>query len=130
MMRGRSMPREVLFVQEMIEAAERICESVGELTVDELAADPLRRDAVKWNYMVLGEAANQLPAELKASYPGIEWSKPTQLRNKIVHGYWDISIQILHNTANEVLPTFTEQLKQLLADLVLDAESASDREGT
>ncbi|WP_300681180.1 HepT-like ribonuclease domain-containing protein [Nocardioides sp.] len=94
----------------MIDAATTIQNVIGDLDVESLGVDTLRRDAVLWNFMVLGEAANQLPRDFKAAHPEIEWSKPTQLRNKIVHGYWNVSLQILHDTARQVLPAFVERL--------------------
>jgi uncharacterized protein with HEPN domain len=46
----------------------------------------VRRDALLWNFTVLGEAASQLPAELKEEFPDVAWQLPVRLRNRIVHG--------------------------------------------
>ena len=56
------MQREVLLLDEMIGAANRIIELVDGRSIDELEADRDGRDAMLWNYTVLGEAAGQLPA--------------------------------------------------------------------
>lgn len=58
-MRGRSMRREVLLVAEMIRAAERLQALVADLDLAGLEADPLRQEALLWNFTVLGEAATQ-----------------------------------------------------------------------
>jgi uncharacterized protein with HEPN domain len=64
-----------------------------------------------WNFTVLGEAAGQLSAEVKDQFPDIAWQQPARLRNRIVHGYWSIGLEVLHTTAAEQLPAFTADLR-------------------
>jgi hypothetical protein len=40
---------------------------------------------------------------------------------RIVHGYWSIDLEILHTTAVDVLPSFVEQLRGVLA--IVEAEA-------
>jgi len=63
---------------------------------------------------VLGEAAAQVPDEIKKAHPSVNWARPSQLRNRIVHGYWSIDLEILHATASDDLPAFVTQLKAVL----------------
>jgi len=35
----------------------------------------------------------------------VPWEQPARLRNRIVHGYWSIDVEVLHTTATEQLPT-------------------------
>jgi uncharacterized protein with HEPN domain len=53
---------------------------------------------------VIGEAAGQLSAEVEDKFPDMPWQQPTWLRNRIVHGYWSIDLEVLHTTATEQLP--------------------------
>ncbi|MGZ4666476.1 MAG: HepT-like ribonuclease domain-containing protein [Frankiaceae bacterium] len=69
------------------------------VTVGELAADRQRRDALLWNFTVLGEASTQLPPDFEERFPDVPWDQPSRLRNRIVHGYWSIDLDILHTTA-------------------------------
>lgn len=78
------MQRDVVLVAEMIDAAERAIEILGDRGGDELAGDRLRRDALLWNMTVLGEAASQVSDATKAANPHVEWRPPSQLRNRIV----------------------------------------------
>ncbi len=111
------MRRELLLLREMIDAADRIREVIGDLDLDGLRGDSLRRDAVLWNYTVLGEASGQVPDEVKQAHPTVGWAQATRLRNRIVHGYWDVDLQILHDTASEDLPTMVERLRDALGQL-------------
>jgi len=100
------MRRELLLIGEMIEAAEQAQALVSGVDLDALTADRQRRDALLWNFTVLGEAAAQLDAEVKQRFPEIPWAQPPRLRNRIVHGYWSIDLEILHTTATDLLRPF------------------------
>jgi Protein of unknown function DUF86 len=77
------MQRDVLLLTEMIDAAEQAL--AHGVTADDLAAGRQRRDALLWNFTVLGEAAGQLSDEVKKQFPAINWQQPARLRNRIVH---------------------------------------------
>lgn len=82
------MQREILLLSEMIDAAEQAQSLVTGIEVGRLEWDRQRRDALLWNFTVLGEASTQLDVAFKRRYPHINWARPTQLRNRIIHGYW------------------------------------------
>lgn len=111
------MRRERLLLREMIDAAEGILEAFGDSDAAEVRADRIRRAAILWQYTVLGEAANQIDVDFRATHPNIDWSAPTRLRNKIVHSYWDVSFEILHDTAKQVLPAFIDALSTAIDEL-------------
>jgi hypothetical protein len=64
------MQRDVLLLTEMIDAAEQAHQLTAGITVSQLEADRQRRDALLWNFTVLGEAAGQLSAAGQAGVPG------------------------------------------------------------
>lgn len=112
------MPRrDVLLLAEMIDAAEQAIGIAAGAAVAELTGDRLRRDALLWNFTVLGEAAGQVSGELRAANPQVPWSAPTRLRNRIVHGYWSADIELLHTTARRDLPGTVDELRRIIADL-------------
>lgn len=104
------MRRDELLLQEILDAARRIVELTIGKTSAEIDADRDRKDALMWNFTVLGEAASQLNDEIKAAYPNIEWSDPIRLRNRIVHGYWSADTDVLLATARHDVPALIVQL--------------------
>ncbi len=111
------MQRDVLLLTEMIEAAEQAQQLTADIGVSQLEADRQRRDALLWNFTVLGEAAGQLSAEVKDKFPDIPWQQPIRLRNRIVHGYWSIDLELLYTTATDQLPAFTANLRTVLGSV-------------
>ena len=108
------MRRDILLLTEMIDAAEQAQRLADGFTVGQLEADRQRRDALLWNFTVLGEAAGQLSDEVTERFPDVPWQQPVRLRNRIIHGYWSIDLEILHATATGQLPAFTEDLRKAL----------------
>ncbi|MGB8382473.1 MAG: HepT-like ribonuclease domain-containing protein [Dermatophilaceae bacterium] len=82
-----------------------------------LCQQALRRSALLWHFTVLGEAASQIPSETKDSHPKIAWRAATRLRNRIVHGYWDIDVETLVTTAADDLPHMITQLDGAITSL-------------
>jgi uncharacterized protein with HEPN domain len=114
------MQRDLLLLTEMIAAAEQAQQLADGITVSELEADRQRRDALLWNFTVLGEAAGQVSGEVKARFSDIAWQQPQRLRNRIVHGYWSIDLAVLHTTATTQLPAFAVSLRRVLSTLAED----------
>lgn len=111
------MQRDTLLLTEMIDAAEQAQQLTAHISVSQLETDRQRRDALLWNFTVIGEAAGQLSAKVKDKFPDIPWRQPIRLRNRIVHGYWSIDLEVLHTTATEQLPAFTASLRTALDSL-------------
>jgi len=104
------MQRDRLLIAEMIDAATRVVELVGDLSATDLVADDLRREAVLWNLTVMGEAASQISAELKEAHSELTWSDPIRLRDRLVHGYWSIEMEVVVDTASDDLSPLVHQL--------------------
>jgi uncharacterized protein with HEPN domain len=115
------MQRELLLISEMIDAAEQAQQLVQGVGVEDLGRDRQRRDALLWNISVMGEAASQLSDEVKARFPDIPWARPSKLRNRVIHGYWSIDLEVLHTTAEDQLPAFGDSLRHALAVLEREA---------
>lgn len=115
------MQRDLLLLREMIDAAEQAQILVAGRSVPDIDADRQRRDALLWNFTVLGEAASLVSDETKTRFPGIPWRSPARLRNRVVHGYWSVDVAVLHTTATEQLGEFVRMLHDAATDLEADA---------
>lgn len=121
------MRRDLLLLGEMIEAAAQAVSLTKETDLPTLEGDRQRREALMWNFTVLGEAAAQLDDAIKTRFPHLPWAQPSRLRNRIIHGYWSIDFEILHTTATDLLPDFVQQLKAA-PDVLEDEEKRAGRE--
>lgn len=67
-------------------------------------ADSKTVDAVIRNFEIIGEAANRLSDEFKDKYPSIDWHKIRGFRNRIVHDYAGVDVNIVWVITTEYLP--------------------------
>ena len=111
------MQRDILLLTEMIDAAQQARVLTSGVSASELEGDRRSRDALLWNFTVLGEAAGMLSGEVKARFPEVTWQQPVRLRNRTVHGYWSVDVEILHTAAQDQLPGFVADLRRVLAAL-------------
>jgi uncharacterized protein with HEPN domain len=119
------MQRDRLLLAELIDAADRVVALVEGHDADQIEADRDRRDALLWNFTVLGEASTQLSADLKAAHPEVPWADPARMRNRIVHGYWTIDFEVLVATARDDLPEFVRNARAILDAGTDEAEASS-----
>ena len=70
--------------------------------------------AVEMNFIIIGEAANQIPEEIEDKYTAIPWSLMRAMRNRIVHVYFRIDEKLMWDTIQNDLPPLVPELEKLL----------------
>ncbi len=70
--------------------------------------------AVEMNFIIIGEAANQIPEEIEEIYTSIPWSLMRAMRNRIVHVYFRIDEKLVWDTIQNDLPPLVPELEKLL----------------
>jgi uncharacterized protein with HEPN domain len=65
---------------------------------------------------IIGEAAGQLSNEARQQHPAIPWSKITGMRNRLIHAYFAVNLDILWDTVTLELPILIGQLETLLSE--------------
>ena len=70
--------------------------------------------AVEMNFIIIGEAANQIPEEIEEKYTTIPWSLMRAMRNRIVNVYFKIDGKLMWGTIQNDLPQLIPELEKLL----------------
>ncbi|WP_422349806.1 DUF86 domain-containing protein [Flagellimonas sp.] len=104
-----------LLVTDMLESAEKIISYTKGLSFDEFEADDKTVDAVIRNFEIIGEAANRLEEKFKSDNPEIEWNQLRGFRNRIVHEYFGIDLEIVWQIIEDDLGNLIMRLKEKLA---------------
>lgn len=100
------MPRRsiILRLDDMIEAAARVREALGDLSIEALEADWQRHWLIQRGIEIISEASRHLPARMKARHPEIPWTKVAGIGNVLRHGYEDVAAPVLWKLVREDLP--------------------------
>jgi uncharacterized protein with HEPN domain len=102
-------------------AADLAAQHAGDLDGKLLAATADRRDAALFQIIVLGEAVSQLPPELQALAPEIPWLNIRNMRNLLVHAYWQIDYGIVADTIKNDLEPLKAATRRLIELVNRDA---------
>ena len=102
-----------LLLDDMLEAAERIERYVGGLDQPGFLADEKTSDAVVRNLEIFGEAAAHVPDDFRARTPELEWPRIIGLRNRVVHGYFAVDLELVWRIVVSDLPGLVSRLRAL-----------------
>ena len=98
-------------ILEHIEAAERF---VGKMSFADFEGDEKTVFAVIRALEVIGEATKQLPVALTSQYPEIPWRGFSGMRDRLIHAYFGVKLEIVWNTTQEDLPLLKPVIQILL----------------
>lgn len=82
-------------------------------SMEEFESDLKTQDAVMYNLIVLGEAANSIEPSFIDNHPEIPWSSIIGTRNVIVHGYDQIKLPIVWDIVSRDIPLLEDKLLRL-----------------
>lgn len=92
----------------LIEAAEKAIEFVNARTRQDLDDDEQLRLALTKLVEIVGEAAKQVTESTRAAAPVVPWSAAARMRDRLVHHYFDINLDVLWSTVTVDLPALLE----------------------
>ena len=95
-------------------AASRIISYVKSAGYESFMKDTKTQDAVIRNLEIIGEAVKNLSRSFKDQYPQIRWRGIARLRDKLIHHYSGVNLEILWQIIEESLPELLDQLNKIL----------------
>ncbi|MBT3424694.1 MAG: DUF86 domain-containing protein [Bacteroidetes bacterium] len=103
-----------MYLEDIQVAMSRIEEYIENLTFMNFKQDYKTVDAVIRNFEIIGEAAKNVPEEIKNKYSEVPWSEMYLLRNKVSHEYFGIDYEIIWDIASNYLPANKIQIESIL----------------
>ena len=115
-MQRHSMRREVLYLTDIVEAADAVERFIEGFQYHDLLDDELRQSAVLQKLLVIGEAAARLSRALTERHPEVPWADIVAFRNIAVHEYFAVDWSIVWVTATQDVPVLRQQVATILAE--------------
>ena len=106
------------YLEHIAPASERAIAYVKQFdSVEALQRNQQAQDAVIRNIEIIGEAASRVQREqpeFVTAHPELPWIEMRGMRNKMIHNYFDVSLEIVWNTIKDDLPRLKQQIDALL----------------
>ena len=101
-------------IRDILDAIAEIGQFTRGMDYETFKEDDKAVRAVEMNFIIIGEAANQIPEEVEEKYTGIPWNLMRAMRNRIVHVYFKVDEKLMWDTIQNDLPPLVPELKKLL----------------
>ncbi len=102
-------------LRHMIDAAETAGQFMAGRERAALDADRMLLFAVVRAIEVVGEAATKVSDETRVASPQVPWVAVVGMRNRLIHGYFNVDTELVWQTVSRELPALLPELRMLLS---------------
>jgi len=106
-----------LYLQDIIGAMLAIEQFVEGISLGEFKTDDKTSSAVIRKFEIIGEAAKQIPEEIRNKYPLIPWKEMAGMRDRLSHFYFGIKYELVWHTIKDVIPQVKPAIQEILKSL-------------
>lgn len=110
------------FLSDIQEAMRRITAYTTGVTYETFLADTRTQDAVIRNLEVIGEATKNLSVKLRTQNPGLPWKGMAGVRDRLIHHYFGINLDIVWQIITTDLPAVATQIEEIIRNVINDEE--------
>ena len=103
-------------LRHLMDAAREAMSFVVGKTRSDLDRERLLALALVREIEIVGEAASRLSSEATASLPSVPWPEVISMRNRLIHAYFDVDLDVVWATVTEDLPSLVETIETVVAD--------------
>lgn len=105
------------YLTDIVDSIGDIKDFISGLGFERFKKDKKTVNAVVRSIEIIGEATRKIPKTLKDRYPGIPWKKMAGMRDKLIHEYFGIDIEILWKVAKEDVPALNSAIRNMLRNI-------------
>lgn len=105
---------DLTYLGDVFDAVKRIESYLRGVDKEGFLENHMMQDAVMHQIEIIGEASNNVSNEFREKHPEFPWTLMRAIRNKIVHDYREVNLNIIWDTARNDLPPLKKQVKKLL----------------
>lgn len=105
------------YIEHILENIKDIEEFSKNLTKNEFLKDKLRQKAIIRSIEVIGEAVKNISDNIKNKHKEIEWRKIAGTRDRIIHHYFGVELDIVWEIIKKDLPNLKKQINKIKEEL-------------
>jgi uncharacterized protein with HEPN domain len=105
------------YIVDILTSFQEVEDFTGGMEFGTFVGDKKTVNAVIRSMEVMGEAARKIPTEVREKYPEIPWKRMSGMRDKLIHEYSGIDLEIVWNVVKTELPPIKPLFQQILHDM-------------
>ncbi|WP_020596239.1 HepT-like ribonuclease domain-containing protein [Spirosoma panaciterrae] len=118
------MKDDLVYIEHIIQALERISSYTDEMTEDAFLSDTKTQDACIRQFEIVGEATKRLSLSFRDRFTQIPWRRLAGMRDKLIHDYIQVDLAVVWSTvSNDVTPLFIEL--EAIYEILLNEEQSN-----
>ncbi|MBW4694820.1 MAG: DUF86 domain-containing protein [Lyngbya sp. HA4199-MV5] len=108
------MERDLQSLLDMVQSAQIVMNYAAGRSRDELATDLQFQDAMIRRLLIIGEASKRVSEKTRQALTTIPWSAMNGMRNRLIHEYDEIDLDVVWDTVINSLPTLILELEKVV----------------
>ena len=105
---------DTVYLKHILESIRKIENYVKGLEKGEFMKNSLVQDAVIRNLEIIGEAAKNVSEDFKNKHKNIPWREIARMRDKLIHAYFGVDLNITWEVIKRDLPKLKKQINKIL----------------
>lgn len=105
------------YLLDISDAIDSIKDFLVDNSEEDFGRSDLLQSAVIRQFEIIGEAASRLSNDLKEKFKNVKWNDVVGMRHKMIHDYFEVSIDIVWDTAKNDLDNLQSQIQKILKEL-------------
>lgn len=107
-----------VYLQHILDEIEYIDEVLESLTYEQFMNDKTLVRAITRSLEIIGEASKNVSDTIKAEYPDVPWKGMAGLRDRIIHGYFDINYDIVWDVIKDKIPKLDPKIRKINEEVI------------
>ena len=104
------------YLEDMLSSAKEVIEFTKGMEFQNFRQDRKTINATLRSLEVMGEAAKKIPEQIRVKYPTVPWRDIAGMRDKLIHEYHGVDLNIIWKTIQEEIPPLIPVLEAVLRE--------------